>query len=258
MAATTSVGLVISDYKTTLISFIDFHNLPDELTDFLHATNTNGRLIRNIPAIRLTLGPLNASFFVHDSASYIWMNLPSELLSALQARIKDGNWTDRPRLVSLGADASYLLLTEKHAAVWDLRHYATLSRMLEYSRTQPRGIADVRNVALHPYRYQCFIAQSANGTVLSENVPPHEAAGVENIRACILNDTKEKDMHVQPLQRKAESVPRKPTLQHQATLRKDWGDRKQEFRAQSKGLRVSLSLSISAAGIAGSFSKMLG
>ncbi|KAL5455405.1 hypothetical protein PMIN06_004489 [Paraphaeosphaeria minitans] len=237
---------------------IESHNLPTELTTFLHATNPQGRPTRNIPAIRLTLGPHNASFFVHDSGSYIWMNLPSELLAALQERIKDGNWTDRPRLVALGADANYLLLTEKHAAVWGLRHYATLSRMLEYSRTEARGIADVRNVALHPYRYQCFIAQSANGTVLSENVPPHEAAGVESIRAAILKDTKEMDMRVQQSQRKIESVSRRPSLQHQATLRKYWGERKQEFRAQSKGLRLSLSLSVSAAGIAGGFSKMLG
>ncbi|KAL5375936.1 hypothetical protein DPSP01_010801 [Paraphaeosphaeria sporulosa] len=237
---------------------IESHNLPTELTTFLHAKNPQGRPTRNIPAIRLTLGPHNASFFVHDAGSYIWMNLPSGLLTALQARIKDGNWTDRPRLVALGADANYLLLTERHAAVWDLRHYTTLSRMLEYSRTQARGIADVRNVALHPYRYQCSIAQSANGTVLSDNVPPHEAAGIESIRAAILKDTKEIDMRVQQSQSKIESAPRRPGLQHQATLRKDWGERKQEFRAQSKGLRLSLSLSVSAAGIAGSFSKMLG
>ncbi|KAF2443196.1 hypothetical protein P171DRAFT_433501 [Karstenula rhodostoma CBS 690.94] len=237
---------------------IESHNLPTELTTFLHATNPQGRPTRNIPAIRLTLGPHNASFFVHDSSAYIWMNLPPELLTALQARIKDGNWTDRPRLVALGADANYLLLTENHAAAWELRHYATLSRMLEYSRTQARGIADVRNVALHPYRYQCFVAQSANGTVLSENVPPHEAAGVQGIRAAILKDTKEMDTRVQQSQKKVESVPRRSSLQHQATLKKDWGERKQEFRAQSKGLKLSLSLSVSAAGIAGSFGKMLG
>lgn len=192
------------------------------------------------------------------------MGIPSDLVSALQSRIKDGNWTDRPRIVALGADANYLLITEKHAAVWHLSYYATISRMLEYSRTQVRGIADVKNISLHPYRYQCFIAQSANGTLISENAPPHEVTGVDNIRAAILKDTKEMERRAQDAQRKTESVtrrpsaPMKPTLQHQATLKRDWGERKQEFRAQSKGLRLSLSLSVSAAGIAGSFSKMLG
>lgn len=186
------------------------------------------------------------------------MNLPPQLLTALQARIKDGNWTDRPRLVALGADANYLLLTEKHAAAWDLRHYAALSQVVEYSRTQARGIADVRNVALHPYRYQCFIAQSANGTVLCENVPLHEAVSIGIIKDAILTDTKEMDMRVHQSQKKIESLPKRPGMQQQATLKKDSGERKHEFRAQAKGLRLSLSFSVSAAGIAGKFSKMLG
>ncbi|KAL1594321.1 hypothetical protein SLS60_010080 [Paraconiothyrium brasiliense] len=257
-----AITLVISNTCPTK-QYDDSHQpesqgLPTELTNFLCATNAQGRLLRNIPAIRLTLGPHNSSFFVHDSASYIWMNLPPELLKALQSRIKDGNWIDRPRIVALGADSNFLLLTEKHAAVWDLGFYTTISRMLEYSRTQNRGIADVRNVALHPYRYQCFLALSMNGTVISENVPPHEAAGVESIKIAILNDTKEIERKAQTSQTRIESVPRRPSIQHQATLRRDWGDRKQEFHAQSKGLRLSLSLSVSAAGIAGSFSKMLG
>jgi len=188
------------------------------------------------------------------------MDLPPKLVSALQARIKDGNWVDRPRIVALGADSNYLLITNKHAAVWDLSYYSTISRMLEYSRTQARGIADVRNVALHPYRYQCFIAQSVNGTLITENIPPHEVAGFESIKAAILKDTEEMERQAQESQRKVESVPRRPSaqLQHQGTLRRDWGERRQEFRAQSNGLRLSLSLSVSAAGLAGSSSKMLG
>jgi hypothetical protein len=189
------------------------------------------------------------------------MNLPQNLLSALQARVEDGNWVDRPRLVALGADSNFLLITEKHAAIWDLGCYATISNMLEYSRKETRGIADIKNVALHPHRYQCFIAQSANGTLISENMPPHEMAGVENIKAAILKDTKEIEKRAKEkevVQRRLESVAKKPTLKHQATLRAEFGDRKQEFRAQAKGLRMSVSLSISAAGLAGSFSKMLG
>ena len=188
------------------------------------------------------------------------MNLPPKLVSALQSRIQEGNWIDRPRIVALGADSNYLLITEKHAAVWNMSCYATISRMLEFSRTQPRGIADIRNVALHPYRYQCFIAQSANGTLIAENVPPHELAGVTSIRAAILADTKDmerraKDKEV--IQRRLESVARRPSLQQRASLRTEFGDKKHEFRAQAKGIKLSLSLSVSAAGVAGSFSKML-
>ncbi|KAJ4292066.1 hypothetical protein N0V90_009965 [Kalmusia sp. IMI 367209] len=237
---------------------IESQGLPSELVKFLHATNAQGRLIRNIPGIRLALGPYNASFLIHDSSSYLWKNLPLPLLLALQARIKDGSWTDRPRIVALGADSNFLLLTENNAAVWDLDYYVTISKMLEYSRTQARGIADVWNVALHPYRYQCFIAQSTNGTLIYANIPQHELAGVESLKISILHDMNEAEKRAQDTEKRIESISRRPSLQHQATLRRDWGDGQQEFRAQTKGLRLSLSLSVSAAGIAGSFSKMLG
>lgn len=180
------------------------------------------------------------------------MNLPSDLLTALQARIKDGNWIDRPRLVALGADSNFVLITERHAAIWHLDSYAKISNILESSRTQARGFADVRNVSLHPYRYQCFITQSTDGILISENIPPHEVAGVEFIKAAILKDQKDierRGKEKEVVRRRLESLVRRPSLQHQATLRSDFGDNRQEFRARAKGLRVSLSLSISAAGI---------
>lgn len=187
---------------------------------------------------------------MHDGSSYLWMNLPQPLLSALQSRIKNGSWTDKPRIVALGADGNFLLITEKHAAVWDLSHYRTISSMLEYSRTQDRGIEEIHAGTLHPYRYQCFVAQSRNGTLLHENLPPHQVAGVEGMTAAVMRDTKEAE-------RKAK-VERRPSLQQRASLTRDWGERKQEFRAQANGLRLSLSLSVSAAGIAGGIGKMLG
>ena len=231
---------------------VDSHGLPEEIMNFLYAKNSQGRSVRNVSAIRLTLGPYNESFFVHDSASYIWMNLPSNLLTALQARIQDGSWIDRPRLVALGADANFVLITEKQTAIWRLNSYTKMAHMLEYSRSQARGIAAVRNISLHAYRYQCFVTQSANGTLISENIPPHEIAGVESIRIAILNDHKDIERRVREkevVRRRLESVAKRPSLQHQATLRNDFGDKKQEFHAKARGLRVSLSLSISAAGI---------
>lgn len=185
------------------------------------------------------------------------MSLPPRLLSALQSRTKDGNWLDKPRIVALGADSNFLLITENHAAVWDLGSYNTISSMLEFSRSQERGIAEVHDITLHPYRYHCFVAQSRNGTLLYENLPPHELPGIEGMKADIQRDTQEVERRARERSRIAD-VQRRPSLQHQATLRRDWGDRRQEFRAQSKGLRLSLSLSVSARGLAGGLGKMLG
>lgn len=182
------------------------------------------------------------------------MNLPAALLSALEARIRNGAWTDKPRIVALGADNDFLLITKKHAAVWHLTHYRMLSQMLEFSRGQERGIEEVTCVVMHPYRYQCFMALSRNGTLLVENVPQHAAEGVEGMRAAVLRDVQEGE------QRKREEgreVRRRVSLQHQGTLRREWGEHRQEVHARAKGLRLSLSLSLTVPNVVG-FGKMLG
>jgi hypothetical protein len=239
--------------------------------NFLYAKTPKGTLLRDLPSIRLTLGPYNTSFFVTDGSACLWMNLPPFLLSALQSRIAKGTWIDKPRLVVLGADANFLLLTEKNAAVWDLSNYATLSQMLEFSKTQPRGIEEVAIVALHAYRYQCFVAQSRNGTMLCENVPPHEGAAVEAMRAAVVQDTrameakaKQKERRMIVERRSTSFVDRRPNLKPQISVRREFseGAERHEVKAQrqAKGLKLSLSLSVSARGLAGGFGlgKMLG
>jgi hypothetical protein len=191
------------------------------------------------------------------------MSLPPLLLSALQARIKNGNWIDKPRIVALGADQNFLLVTEKHAAVWDLGSYATISKMLEFSRTQTNGIEEVHSITLHAYRYQCFLAQSLNGTLLYENMPPHELAAVQAMQPVIMQDTRAVEMKAKEDERRL-IAERRPNLRHQASSRRDVGEgeSRHEIKAQrqSKGLRLSLSLSVTARGIAGGLGlgKMLG
>jgi hypothetical protein len=198
------------------------------------------------------------------------MNLPLLLLSALQSRIQNGTWIDKPRLVALGANANFLLLTENHAAVWDLSNYATLSQMLEFSKTPPRGIEEVANVALHAYRYQCFVVQSRNGTLLYENIAPHEVAAVQAMQTDVLNATKvvqmsrQKERRMLVERRSTSFVGRRPSLRPQVSVRSEFseGGQRHEVKAQkqAKGLKLSLSLSVSARGLAGGFGlgRMLG
>ncbi|KAJ4313032.1 hypothetical protein N0V94_007159 [Neodidymelliopsis sp. IMI 364377] len=236
---------------------INSTGLPDELTNFLYARNVQRQLIRNIPDIRCVLGAYNSSFFVHDSSAYLWMSIPDGLLAALQDRIKNGSWIDKPRIVALGADDNFLLVTEKGAAIWDLDNYTTLSDMLEFSRTQDRGIQEIHSVTLHPYRYGCFIAHSKNGTLLFENLPPHQLSGLKSMINPIMRDTEHAGR--QRVQRresdKRVTLQRKPSaLQERAKIRREWSEHKQQFTAQSKGLKLSLSLSIGVGGLA----RMLG
>jgi len=231
--------------------------------NFLYAKDEKDQLVRTLSSLRLTLGPYNTSFFVTDGSACLWMNLPPLLLSALQSRIKNGNWIDKPRMVALGADQNFLLVTQKHAAVWDLGNYATISKMLEFSKTQPSGIEEMHCITLHAYRYHCFIAQSRNGTILYENIPPHELAAVQAMQPVILQDTSVVEMKAKERERRL-VVERRPSLRHQASLRSEFGqgEKRQEIRAQkqSNGLRLSLSLSVSARGLAGGLGlgRMLG
>ncbi|KAF2637589.1 hypothetical protein P280DRAFT_407099 [Massarina eburnea CBS 473.64] len=228
---------------------IDSQGLPADLTEFIYARD-QGQLSRSVSKIRLTLGPYNASFFVTDGSAYLWMNLPPALLAALQQRIRKANWLDRPRIVALGADSSFLLITEKHTAVWDLDQYIVLTNMLEFSRTQKRGIEEIKNVELHPYRYQCFVAESWNGTLLHGNLPPHELAGVEAVRKAVLEEAQVRLRRSSDKEkRKAVERPKRPELREQTGLKKEWSERKQEFTAKKNGLKLSLSLSISAKGL---------
>ena len=226
--------------------------LPDELVRFLYARNDHGQTIRNIPAIRCILGAYNHSFFVHDLSAYLWMSIPEGLITALQARIKNGSWTDRPRIVALGANDNFLLITEKNTAIWDLDNYRALSDLVELSRKREGGIREIHNITLHPYRYGCFIAQSKNGTLAYENPPPHQLPGLRNMLKPIAKDTAQASRKPSG---KGESLQRRPdVLQERARIKREWSEHKQQFTAQSRGLKLSLSLSVGVGGLA----RMLG
>lgn len=241
---------------------INSSRLPDELTDFLYAKTPQGQLVRNIPAIRCVLGPSNSSFFVHDSSAYLWMSIPDGLLRALQSRIKNGSWTDKPRIVALGADDNFLLITETNVVIWDLENYKTVSDMLKFARTQEHGIRDIHSLVLHAYRYGCYVAQSRTGALLHGNLPPHQVPGVTSMAEPLMRDTeraKEKERPARtPVQRREserDSLQRRSSgLQERARIKREWSDHKQQFTAQSKGLKLSLSVSFGVGGLA----RMLG
>ncbi|KAF2125019.1 hypothetical protein P153DRAFT_349202 [Dothidotthia symphoricarpi CBS 119687] len=243
---------------------INSAGLPSELLDFLYARTPQGKPARSIPTLRCTLGPSNTSFFAQDGSACVWMNLPPLLIPALQSRIRDGKWTDRPRVVALGADADFVLITENHAAVWALDHYPTMAKLLEYSRLQDRGIRDVRGVVLHAYRYGAAVCMSRNGTLVFENLPLHELAGMQGMIEPVLQDTKALDWgmrdrggrkEMKKKREEGEGVQKRPSvLQERAQMRREWSDHTQQFTAQAKGLKLSLSLSVSTGG----FSRMLG
>jgi hypothetical protein len=204
------------------------------------------------------------------------MSIPDGLLNALQSRIKDGSWADKPRIVALGADDNFLLITEKNTAIWDLENYKAVSDMLEVARAQTPGIRDIQNIVLHPHRYGCFVAQFKNGLLKHENLPPHQQSGIANMADPVLRDTEsvarktiqrresDRQESVQrtqsPLQRTQSPLQRTQSpqqrtqspLQERARIKREWCENSHRYTAQSRGLKLSLNISI------GGLARMLG
>lgn len=225
----------------------DASGLPAELVEFIFARN------RDVPKIRCCLGPYNESFFVHDGSSYLWNNLPQKLVSALQNNIKDGGWTDPPRLLSLGADGNFLMITGSNAAVWDLRNYKPLVKLLEKG-----AISEVHSLTLHPYRFDTFLLQSKDGKLTYENIPPHQLPGVQAMMDPIMNDTKNAQPKLLTRRESGKTLgpqTRPSVLQQRAQLRREWSDHSREFSAQAKGVKLSFSLSVN---LGGGLARLLG
>jgi len=232
---------------------IDSYGLPPELSEFLHTRDAQQRYVRHVPAIQCSFGPYNESFFAHDGTSYRWMNLPGKLLSALQSRIVDGNWTDSPRLVELGADHDFVLITGNHALIWNLDHYKALSNLLTAAVPRKDGIMDIQSVALHAYRFGSFVIHVQNGTITHENVPQHSTPGLHAIVAAIISDTEAAKQ--KPLVRRESNIRsslqrQSSNLQQRTQIRREWSEHKNQFTAQAKGIKLSISLSIGVNGIA--------
>ncbi|OCL09278.1 hypothetical protein AOQ84DRAFT_397482 [Glonium stellatum] len=228
---------------------IESDALPNPLNQFIHEKDAQTRYLRDLKNISICMGSYNESWFASDGKSWLWMNLPSGLESALRARMRDGNWTDRPRIVTLGVGNDFLMITESNTVVWSLGSYRTLSKWIQLAKNQNDGIASIRSVILHPYRFESFIAQSADGAVISENLPLHMQNDFTATKEAIKSDTAQG--------RLARHRVTRPGPSRQATLRREWSNQangiREELEREYK-MKLKLTLNISA----GSISRIFG
>jgi hypothetical protein len=64
------------------------------------------------------------------SAQMTKLSLPIELASRFQALLKNGTWTDSPRIVTLGVEGNYLLLTNGNVCYWNMPKYAEIASQI--------------------------------------------------------------------------------------------------------------------------------
>ena len=165
--------------------------LPESLRKWLYKKDDSGNYARDFPKIRVTMGPYNQSFFATDGSSSWWLNLPEGLKDAIKKRRSNdgtGPFTDMPRLVALGVDGDYFMLTEKHAASWRLSGYRGLRELIDQIKDSDAGLSNLENLHLHPYRLQTCIVQNKYGDVGGENLPPHTEEAFSKIKTAIADD----------------------------------------------------------------------
>jgi hypothetical protein len=120
--------------------------MPADLKSWLYEKNGSGGLARNLPSLRVSLGPNNDSYFAHDGSSYQWHNLPPLLESAIESRItpKTGLWIARPRIVSIGAINNFVLITAGNGGSWQLGGYPELEKLIQKLSECDGGLSHVQ------------------------------------------------------------------------------------------------------------------
>ncbi len=149
--------------------------LPDGLQAFLFEKDSEGYIARDLSKLRVSLGPYNESYWAYDGSKSQWNNLPAGLLEALEARRKPGGgWTASPRIVALGANDNFVLITDKNGYSWNLSSYQDLRQIAgSLCERKADGASMIQTIYLNPYRLQCGVLQVKNGSAFSWNLPPH-------------------------------------------------------------------------------------
>lgn len=111
-----------------------------EFTSWLEEKGSDGNYTRPFNKVRLTLGPYNESFFAHDTSSYRWRGLPKDLDDALEKfRKPGGGWLDAPKVLSLGYNGDYVMVTMNGARAWKLSSYKSCDQLLDLATAKNLG-----------------------------------------------------------------------------------------------------------------------
>lgn len=127
--------------------------LPERLRTWLVETDRKGVLVRDIENLKVSLGPNNNSWFASDGKGFVWHNLPQPLNQAI-AKLRNSNGTFHtvPRVVALGLDDNYIMITEKNGGSWQLSNYPTLQIHINAFI----ATSDGKGGALKPIRVSIF------------------------------------------------------------------------------------------------------
>jgi hypothetical protein len=105
-------------------------NIPPDLKTWLFEKDASGSCVRDFSNLYVSLGPDGQAYWATDKKRYIWRGLPAQLESGISGLLKDGKWSETPRLVTLGFGGDYFMLTENNACHWLLTNYKELNSVM--------------------------------------------------------------------------------------------------------------------------------
>ena len=100
------------------------------MAEWLYARGTDDNATRDLTRLHVSLGHCATSFWAADGESYIWDGLPKELEESLASLRNPDGWQRTPKLVVLGADEDFFLMTDDGFYAWELKNYAELDTVL--------------------------------------------------------------------------------------------------------------------------------
>lgn len=96
---------------------------------WLTEEDSKGYLVRDLPNLQVALGPDNNSYFATDGKRTCWHNLPASLDKAIDdLRNPNGSFHTNPRVVALGLDENYIMISDKNGGSWQLSKYPNLEK----------------------------------------------------------------------------------------------------------------------------------
>ena len=158
--------------------------LPPALRMWLHE-RIKGRLARDLPTLRICLGP-NGSYIAIDSTGYIiWGEEMDTALIALR-ELRKGGWKQYPRILALGHGGQFAMITNKNVGCWDPNLCPQITEILDTCTMKSIQVSPVlrmlipifrsvdwpQNIALNPWNPAHFILQTTDDQVFVGGLSP--------------------------------------------------------------------------------------
>jgi hypothetical protein len=162
---------VLSYKATNGKTQIASQHIPQALTNWLYEKNASGKHVRNFVQLSVTLGPSGTSYFALDGTSFARDNLPAGLHAELQKKLNSaGQFSDAPRIVSLGFGGDYFMLTQNNACSYSLSNYPELNTIMPTLRDNI-GLHTMKTLVLSPHARTMCAGYFTNGTSFAEGMP---------------------------------------------------------------------------------------